>query len=76
MIITDDFTCPFCQTIFQPKEKNLSSFLKNFSLIGVLGESLPGDLCPKHNKKLDLVDIDECAKICTDCAIFGDNKGH
>ena len=34
------------------------------------------DLCPLHKKKLDIVDLTSCERICAKCALFGEHKTH
>lgn len=34
------------------------------------------DMCPTHKRKLELICIEDRARICTNCALFGQHKGH
>ena len=34
------------------------------------------ELCPKHNRKLEIICIDDRVRVCANCALFGEHKGH
>lgn len=33
-------------------------------------------MCPVHNRKLEVICVDDQVRICTNCALFGDHKNH
>ncbi len=33
-------------------------------------------ICPLHQRKLELLCLDDSEKICVTCALFGKHKGH
>jgi hypothetical protein len=33
-------------------------------------------MCPEHNKKLEIICIDDQMRICPNCALFGAHKNH
>lgn len=36
----------------------------------------PKDLCPVHQRKLEVICVNDQVRICTNCALFGDHKNH
>lgn len=34
------------------------------------------ELCPKHKRKLEIICIDDRVRVCANCALFGEHKGH
>ena len=34
------------------------------------------DMCPVHNRKLEVIWVDDQIRICTNCALFGEHKNH
>ena len=39
-------------------------------------KNLDSGICKIHNRKLELICLQEKTRICADCALFGDHKGH
>jgi hypothetical protein len=35
-----------------------------------------GEMCPSHNRPLEVICVDHKKRICTNCALFGDHKNH
>jgi hypothetical protein len=33
-------------------------------------------MCPIHNRKLEIICIQDRVRVCANCALFGDHKGH
>lgn len=33
-------------------------------------------MCPTHNRKLEIICIDDQERICSNCALFGAHKNH
>jgi len=33
-------------------------------------------MCPTHNRKLEIICIQDRVRICANCALFGEHKGH
>lgn len=34
------------------------------------------ELCPQHKRKLEIICIDDQARICSNCALFGNHRNH
>ena len=34
------------------------------------------DMCPEHQRKLEIICISDRSRICSNCALFGAHKGH
>ena len=37
---------------------------------------LPEEFCMEHNRKLEIICIQDRMRICSTCALFGGHKGH
>ena len=67
-------------------KKAADEFPKNFSLLSIAekkaekGQTDGGNsdpmMCPKHNRKVELICLEHKVRICTSCALFGDPGHH
>jgi len=69
--------CPFDSLDLNetPNSNSLDAFPINFALLALL-EGKNKNICPTHNEKLTIVCLEDKIKICSECALFGEHKGH
>ena len=73
---SNNSTCPLDNTTFTVEKRSIESFPVNFGLLNIVLEMLAEELCHEHLEKKILVCFTDKTKICHDCALFGNHKGH
>ncbi len=67
--------CPFDSILFKRSQNTLDHFPSNFVLSAFL-EERHRNICQIHDDQLAIVCLKDKIKICRDCALFGEHKGH
>jgi len=67
--------CPFDKSKF-PHGLTRDSFTTNYALLDLIGENSIWEICQLHNKRLELMCSEDKQKLCSECALFGNHKGH
>ncbi|CAG9334280.1 unnamed protein product [Blepharisma stoltei] len=59
--------------------RHLDELPKNYALLRLLSKSPPKtekNLCQSHKRQLEYICLDDRQKVCANCVLFGDHKGH